>query len=314
MENNAEVRAAPLVVVKDWITVVRLPFHTVGIFPIVLGTVLAVRAGVQLRVDVLAAGLVVVISVMLATYLLGEHFDFEVDRLSAQLERNRFSGGTQALQAGRIDRRHPIYVSLAALLVGGVAGGYAVAATRELWLLPLGLFGVAAGVFYSVPPFRWVQRGIGEVLIGVCYGWLPVAVGFLLQTGEFSWRVSLISVPVALTIFNVILINEIPDEPADSQMGKRNLVVRFGREAASYLYAVVAALTAASLLLLVYFFSPRGLANWMVAGLLSALAVCLATAMAAGVWRTRDALEKLCGLSIVLNLSATVALMFICTA
>jgi 1,4-dihydroxy-2-naphthoate octaprenyltransferase len=35
---------------------------------------------------------------------------------------------------------------------------------------------------------------------------------------------------VSLSVFNVILINEFPDEEADRAIGKKNLVVRFGKE------------------------------------------------------------------------------------
>jgi len=48
------------------------------------------------------------------------------------------------------------------------------------WTIPLGVIGMITGFFYSTPPPRWVKRGIGELLIGFCYGWLPVAAAFYL--------------------------------------------------------------------------------------------------------------------------------------
>ena len=312
LTSNAGSELSVTTTVRDWLALARLPFHSVGVLPFVLGTVLAVRSGVPLSVDLLAAGLAVVVCVMLATYLLGEFYDFETDRLSAQMERNRFSGGSQVLQSGRVDRRYPRYVAAAATVIAGLAGIYVIAATREYVLIPLGLFGAVSGAFYSAPPFRWAHRGVGEALIGICYGWLPVAVGFLMQAGELPWSVSLISVPVGLTIFNVILINEFPDEPADRLVGKKTLVVRLGRRGASFLYAAVAALTAGSLAGLVCAFSSQSAVALAAGGALCALPLGLSGAMLGGLWRNRDALEKMCGLSIVLNLSVNVALMLIC--
>jgi 1,4-dihydroxy-2-naphthoate octaprenyltransferase len=312
MATNASEQQGACLAIRDWLTLARPPFHLVGIFPFVLGTVLAVRAGAALRVDLMAAGLVVVVCVMLATYFLGEHFDFEGDRLSAQLERNRFSGGTQVLQAGRLARRAVVWAGLAAIGLALAAGAYVVLASRQWVLLPMGLFGLAAGALYSVPPVRLVARGVGEVLIGICYGWLPISVGFLLQARHLPWSVSLLSLPVSLAVFNVVLLNEVPDHPADCRVDKRNLVVRFGRHAAAWIYAVSNLFISVSVLGLVWAYSLGGAAAWAVAGVLAAWAFGLGAAVLAGAWRNRPALEKLCGLTIAMNLAIPVALMFLC--
>ncbi|MCX7966509.1 MAG: prenyltransferase [Syntrophorhabdaceae bacterium] len=98
------------------------------------------------------------------------------------------------------------------------------------WTIPLGVFGILSGFFYSMMPIRWVARGVGEILIGLCYGWLPVSVSFYLQIGEFNHIIHWVSIPIACTIFNVILINEFPDYPADIIAKKSNLVVRYGKK------------------------------------------------------------------------------------
>jgi 1,4-dihydroxy-2-naphthoate octaprenyltransferase len=84
---------------------------------------------------------------------------------------------------------------------------------------------------------------LGEILIGFCYGWLPIATGFFLFTGFFSPQILMLSIPVGLSIFNVILINEFPDEEADRAIGKKNLVVRFGKERMGDLYLGLSILT-----------------------------------------------------------------------
>ena len=105
------------------------------------------------------------------------------------------------------------------------------------WTIPLGFMGMVAGFFYSTEPIRWVKRGIGEIIIGFSYGWLPIAVSFYLQTAHLAPLVHLMSLPIALSVFNVILINEFPDYPADLMEGKKTLTVRFGKKSASYIYA-----------------------------------------------------------------------------
>ncbi|MEW6675710.1 MAG: prenyltransferase [Nitrospirota bacterium] len=92
---------------------------------------------------------------------------------------------------------------------------------------------------YTTKPIQWSYRGMGEILIGFCYGWLPVAASCYIQIGQISPLVHWVSLPIAFTIFNVILINEFPDYPADREFGKKNLVVRFGKERMSKLYALM---------------------------------------------------------------------------
>jgi 1,4-dihydroxy-2-naphthoate octaprenyltransferase len=113
----------------------------------------------------------------------------------------------------------------------------------DLRTLLLGGLGIFFGFFYSNRPFRWSYHGLGEILIGFCYGWLPIATGFFLLTGFFSPQILLFSIPVGLSIFNVILINEFPDREADRAIGKRNLVVRFGKERMGDLYIGLSVLT-----------------------------------------------------------------------
>jgi len=57
--------------------------------------------------------------------------------------------------------------------------------------------------------------------------------------GSIVPLVTWIALPIALTIFNVILLNEFFDYWADIAVTKKNLVVRFGREAAARVYVLV---------------------------------------------------------------------------
>jgi 1,4-dihydroxy-2-naphthoate octaprenyltransferase len=104
-------------------------------------------------------------------------------------------------------------------------------------LLPLALFGAFCGVFYSSPPFQWAYTGIGEVMIGGCYGVLTMVSGFYLVSGELNLDMAFIALPASFTIFGVIMVNEFPDYDADKAVNKKNIVVRLGPEKAVWVYA-----------------------------------------------------------------------------
>ena len=168
-----------------------------------------------------------VILIMWMSYYLGEWNDVEGDRLNQTF--NRFSGGSRVLVRGSLPLGASLLMGYGCLIGAILTGCYiTVRYHTSPWTLLLGGVGIFSGFSYSNRPFRFSYRGWGEILIGLCYGWLPVATGFYLFAGFFSPQVFLLSVPIFLSIFNVILINEFPDQEADQAIGKRNLVVRFG--------------------------------------------------------------------------------------
>ncbi|MBN2072794.1 MAG: prenyltransferase [Actinobacteria bacterium] len=222
----------------------RPPFHIVGILPFVLGTLFAWETSGTLNWPVFILGLAAVVLIMLATYYNGEYYDIEEDRIAAKSGSSAFSGGSRVIVSGALPRRYAItgaYISLALAVAAGLVLQFYY--RTGIWTIPLGVIGLFFGFFYSKPPFRWVERGIGEILIGFSYGWLPVAVAFYMQTQRFDPFLVWMSIPIGLTIFNVILLNEFPDYEADRKAGKKNLVVRLGKQRGILIYISAQILT-----------------------------------------------------------------------
>jgi 1,4-dihydroxy-2-naphthoate octaprenyltransferase len=165
---------------------------------------------------------------------------------------------------------------------------------------------LAAGFFYSASPLRWVQRGIGEILIGICYGWLPVAIGYYLLAGELPVLLLWVSLPVAATIFNVIFVNEYPDYEGDVIAGKRNLLLRLGREQGVAVYVAAVASAWATFAWALAHGVPSAIWPWYAA--VAAVSAVPAAMMLAGKWTVRKLLEPICGLTIVVNLATTAVL------
>jgi len=247
------------------------------------------------------------ILIMWMAYYLGEWNDLEGDRINQGF--NRFSGGSRVFANESL----PVWVSPLlgyASLVGALLIGLHIYLTYQtgLWTLLLGGMGIFSGFFYSGKPFRWSYCGVGEILIGFCYGWLPIATGFYLFTGFFSQQVLLVSIPVSLSIFNVILVNEFPDEEADRVIGKKNLVVRFGKEKMGDFYLGFSLFVGLSFIKVMSMLGEVPL--WLF--LLSGIPLILILWNLVHVWRGdyRDAkkLELLCRNTLFINLSLAMIL------
>ena len=292
--------------IQAWFALSRPPFHAVGVLPFLLGTILAHDQEGICRLSILIWGIAGVTMIMLATYYAGEYWDYKEDELSAHLNPSKFAGGSRVLQKGILPRHFARNASITCLVLAlGIGMILQFGYHTGPWTMPLGMLGLLGGFFYSAQPVRWVSTGFGEVWIAFCYGWLPIAASFYLQTGHISSLVHWLAVPVGLTIFNVIMLNEFPDYEADQAAGKKNILVRFGASSASHLYAFLSSASWIFFVISLYQGVPRyAMLFYMPAFFVSLYLVVM---ILSGRWQDRKMLERLCGVNILVNLGTTAA-------
>ena len=152
--------------------------------------------------------------------------------------RTPFSGGSGTLPAGAV----PVEV---ALRLG--VGTSVVALGIGLWFLwAVGwtfLPFLLIGAFFVTGYTDALARvGIGEVAAGLGLGGLAVSGTAFVQAGTLGPAAIAASVPAFLMTFNLLLLNEFPDEAADREGGRKNLVLLLGRPKAALVYAGAAIL------------------------------------------------------------------------
>lgn len=189
----------------------------------------------------------------------GEVVDFEsgVDLAVAPEDRSPFSGGKRVIVDKLLTRKETTSIAVVAYLAG-VLAGLAIVIWREPGVLWIGVAGMALAHFYHGAPFRLSYRGLGELAVAVTYGPLICAGTYLVQRGEVTPHVLWYSVPLGLLIGAFLWANEFPDYRADRAAGKRTLVVRLGRPAASRVFMALMLVTSLLMVLLPVFVVPRG--------------------------------------------------------
>ena len=292
--------------IKHWLLLSRIPFLSVTILPYILGALLARYLSAKFDLVIFILGLAGAVLIQLATHYNGEVYDIKEDRLSITLEKNFFSGGSQVLVENIIAPRK-VKVLIAgvlalALMIGLVLQFYF---NTGGWTLLLGISGVGCGFFYSKPPLRWVSRGVGEIFIAYAFGWLAVSAGFYLQFSHFNILATLVSLPIACSVVNIILINEYPDYPADVATGKLNLLVRVGKVKGAIVYTLLFACS------VVTFFIALGNGFAIMSGIfyfpVFILGMVLSAQMLLGEYQDRQKLERMCGLTILVNLGTSLS-------
>ena len=229
--------------VKGFLQLSRLPFLTPGLAAIITGIVLAVSDGAHPVLPLVTMSIVGVAFIMLTTYYFNEFFDYEGDRINRTF--TRFSGGGRALIDAKVPRRIARIAGWASVgVLAVIAAAYIMFYLVDYpLLLPLGLYGAFCGMFYTHPPFKWSYQGIGEIVIGGCYGVLALFSGYYLASGTVNLGMLLIGIPASLTVFGLIVVNELPDLAADKSVEKKTLVVRFGLKGGAMVYSIAMALT-----------------------------------------------------------------------
>jgi 1,4-dihydroxy-2-naphthoate octaprenyltransferase len=167
--------------------------------------------------------------------------------IDLRTQRTPFSGGSGTLPAGRLTVPFARVWGFGATAIGLIVGVWFL--LRVGWIiLPLLLFGALAVLWYT--PF-WLRIGVGEVFAGLGLGALPVMGAAIVQDGRLGAGAIAAAVPAFFMTFNLLLLNEFPDEAADRAGGRRHLVILLGRRGAALLYVGAVLAVPASLIIAV---------------------------------------------------------------
>jgi 1,4-dihydroxy-2-naphthoate polyprenyltransferase len=212
-----------------------------------LGVAIACYQGYPFRPDLFLWGQVAVTSAQLMTHYSNDFFDVAADR--ANFTPTRWSGGSRVLVQTTLPPRWALYLAVTLLVVSLVAIAQATRTAGQPALSVL-LAGVALSWFYSAPPLRLHSRGAGELTVAIVVPVLTTLAGYTLQAGRLALLPLLVTLPLALFQFAMLLAIGFPDAAGDAAVGKRTLVVRLGPASAARLWLIVLALAALVLPLL----------------------------------------------------------------
>ncbi len=168
----------------------------------------------------------------MAVNILNEWSDMRTG-IDLNTERTPFSGGSGTLPAGGMSTRAALVFGLVCSAVGLAIGLWFFAKLGWV-LLPILVAGAVSVLAYTDVLAR---IGVGEIAAGFGLGLGPVIGTALVQDGSWSTAAVAASIPAFFMTFNLLLLNEFPDEAADRAGGRRNLVILLGRNRAAWVYA-----------------------------------------------------------------------------
>ncbi len=217
---------------RAWKEAIRPLSLTASLIPLLLGAAIAYGTGTGFNWGLFILTLLGGLMIQAGTNMINDWKDADRDQENVQGIRP-FTGGSKMIQLGLISRADMGFFGMLMSGIAAIIGIYLM--FQSGWgLLPLILYGLLAGAMYTGEQGKFsfinMTAGVAEFLIATTYGVFMTLGAYYVQTGHFSWEVFLISLPVAILVTNVLLINQFQDADSDAKTKKNTLVVRLGKQ------------------------------------------------------------------------------------
>jgi 1,4-dihydroxy-2-naphthoate octaprenyltransferase len=208
---------------NPWLLAARTRTLPASIAPVLVGTALAAREGRFQLLPFLATLAAAVLLQVGANYA-NDVFDF-----LKGADKNRV-GPTRVTQSGLVTPRQMLIGTAVVFGLAMLIGVYLVSVGGWV-ILGIGLFAILAALAYTAGPFPLAYNGLGDAFAFVFFGLIAVTGTYYLQAGHFSALALAASLPVALLVTNIIVVNNLRDIDTDRAANKRTLAVRIGDRA-----------------------------------------------------------------------------------
>lgn len=242
---------------------IRAPFLSSIIAPIILGTLLAVYLNGSLEVLNFLIVLIIGIGLHVATNVYNDIYDTIQGTDKVNAHRNESSGGSGVL----LD--HPELMGkmflLARLgLIVALAGTIALMPLIDkiLWPYLWGLYLLSAffSKYYTAPPFKLAYRGWGEISVWFAFGPMAILIATVSQNLGLHPLVWLLMPATGLSTSSILLAGQMIDLDADRAGGKHGVASRLGTRFTSVLYLLVQSGIVANVILLFIYFPGK---SWL---------------------------------------------------
>ena len=237
---NSDVQPAPAAALgpgaaqsrRAWLFAIRVPTLSAAVVPVLVGAALALREG-RAQFTVFVVTLCAALLIQIGTNLTNDLFDFKKGAdTGARL------GPVRVVQAGLLSEKEVAAASVLSFGAAILLGLYLVRVGG--WpILAVGLFAVVSGIAYTAGPWPLGYHGLGDLFVFIFFGVVAVAGTFYLQTGALTGVALWASLPVAMLVTAILVVNNLRDIDTDRAAGKRTLAVRLGARATRIQYSVL---------------------------------------------------------------------------
>jgi len=222
--------------IKLWIKAARAPFLTASLISVLLGVVIAWNPTGEIHWMKLILTAFGVIFVHSGTNLVNDYFDHKSNLDEINKNHNMFSGGSRMIQEKELSPKAMLTAGLLCFAATAIIGLYLNSVTKGNVILYIGIGGFFIGYFYTARPLKLGYTALGEIITVMACGPLIVYGTYFVIAQTHALKPLLASIPIGILVGLILYINEFQDHDADKEVGKKTLVVVFGKAKAIKLF------------------------------------------------------------------------------
>jgi 1,4-dihydroxy-2-naphthoate octaprenyltransferase len=228
-----------------WVQAVRPFAFTASVMPVVVGALYAVSFAGPVRWGLLPLAGFALVLFHSGTNLVSDAADF-----LKGVDREGTFGGSGVLVAGLLTPGE-IWTAGVLAFVAGSLLGLVLVAVCGLPVLALGLAGLLGGFFYGGSRFGYKYHGLGDAMVFILLGPLPVIGTYFVLTGTFTMNVLYVSLPVGCLVTAILHANNLRDIINDRRARVRTLANVLGPTGAKVEYFLLVGLAYAAVAVMV---------------------------------------------------------------
>lgn len=206
---------------KAWILASRPKTLLAAVVPVLTGSALAIKDG-KFYIELSLLALFCSILIQIGTNFTNDLFDYLKGADTAERK-----GPLRVLAAGLISVKEMKAGIAIVFLTSFIAGLYIVFRT-DVYILIIGVLSILAGMAYTAGPYPLAYNGLGDIFVFIFFGIIGTAGTYYLHTSEITRNILLCSLPPALLITNILVVNNYRDINEDKTANKRTLAVILG--------------------------------------------------------------------------------------
>ena len=217
---------------QAWLLAIRPKTLPAAVTPVVVGTGVAIGAGV-FQAPAAVAAFAVALLLQIAANLANDVFDF---RRGADTHERL--GPLRVTQSGLLTPQQVFVATGLTLALAMLVGLYLVFLGG--WpILIAGIAAIISALAYTGGPRPIGYHGLGEVFVFIFFGLVAVGGTYYVQAGEISGLALAAAIPIGSLATAILVVNNLRDIETDRVAGKRTVAVRLGRERTVLEYALL---------------------------------------------------------------------------
>lgn len=223
--------------IKAWLLATRPKTLSGAAVPVMTGCGLAMADGVFNPIPA-ALCLIFAFLMQIDANLINDYYDYIKGS-----DRNDRLGPERACQEGWITlpamKRGIIITTLLSAIEGSTLllfGGW------ELTII--GILCILGAFLYTAGPRPLSYEGLGDLMVIIFFGLIPVGTTYYIMSGSWTWPVTLAALATGFATDALLMVNNYRDHDQDIISGKKTIVVRLGRDNGARLYLITGIIAA----------------------------------------------------------------------